>query len=160
MTRVQERGAGRIETIGGRNRTLSVTIDPNIGGAYGESVEHVRTYAPWHMLWFRRCDRPVYAGPSQPPTTSSSMELSFTLRSPAQRDPLHSAEIRDALVRAQEASRDPLGTLPMEPWQFYHLNAEAVSSVAWLYARLLEDEVGADGARSAYEQWRAIPGWI
>lgn len=91
------------------------------------------------------------------------MELSFTLRPsdpPEQRDPVRSAELRDALARAREASRDPLGMLPVEPWQLYHLSVEAVSSVAWLYARLLEDEVGADGARSAYEQWRAVPGWI
>lgn len=59
-----------------------------------------------------------------------------------------------------EASRDPLGTLATEPWRFYPLNADAVATVAWLYARLLEKEVGVESARAAYEQWRAIPGWV
>jgi hypothetical protein len=90
------------------------------------------------------------------------MELSFSLRSPdpaEQGAPARSA-LRDALARASDASRDPLGTLPVEPWRFYPLNAEAVSAVAWLYARLLEEEVGAEGARAAYDQWRSIPGWV
>lgn len=68
--------------------------------------------------------------------------------------------MKEALARAMDAARDPLGTLTVTPWRFYLLGAETVSSVAWLYARLLEDEVGADGARAAYEQWRAVPGWI
>lgn len=89
------------------------------------------------------------------------MELSFALRSPdlTERAPAQSA-MKDALARALEASRDPLGTLAVEPWQFYILSPESVSTVAWLYARLLEKDVGAEGARAAYEQWQAIPGWI
>lgn len=89
------------------------------------------------------------------------MELSFTLRSPdpAERSPAQPV-MKEALIRAMEASRDPSGRLAIEPWQFYLLGIEAVSAVAWLYARLLEDEVGAEGARAAYEQWQAVPGWI
>ena len=89
------------------------------------------------------------------------MELSFALHSPdlSERAPAQ-AGMKDALARALEASRDPLGTIDVEPWQFYLLSPETVSTVAWLYARLLEEEVGTEGARAAYEQWQAIPGWI
>ena len=88
------------------------------------------------------------------------MELSIALRSASLTAPSAQAEMREALARALEASHDPLGTLDIEPWQFYLLSPESVSTVAWLYARLLEKEVGAEGARAAYEQWQAIPGWI
>lgn len=89
------------------------------------------------------------------------MELTFALRSPERvgRSPEQSM-MKEALIRAMEAARDPSGTLTITPWRFYLLGAETISAVAWLYARLLEEEVGADGARAAYEQWRAIPGWI
>lgn len=89
------------------------------------------------------------------------MELSFALRSldPAERT-TGQPVMKEALIRAMEASRDPSGRLAVEPWQFYLLSAESVAAVAWLYARLLEDEVGAEGARAAYEQWQAIPGWV
>ena len=89
------------------------------------------------------------------------MELSFTLRSPEndlERTPKQ-LRMREVLLRAMEAARDPSGTAAV-PWRFYLLGAETISTVAWLYARLLEDEMGAEGARAAYEQWRAVPGWI
>lgn len=91
-----------------------------------------------------------------------SMEISFALRSPEQNEQRAPAPatLREALVRAQEASRDPFGTLGIEPWHFYPLDADAITTVAWLYARLLEKEVGTESARAAYEQWRAIPGWV
>lgn len=73
--------------------------------------------------------------------------------------PLEQAMMKEALVRAMEAARDPSGSVAV-PWRFYLLGAETTSAVAWLYARLLEGEVGAEGARAAYEQWRAVPGWI
>ncbi len=59
-----------------------------------------------------------------------------------------------------EAARDPLGTVDPVPWRYYVLGAETISALAWFYARRLEDEMGAEGARAAYEQWRAVPGWI
>lgn len=65
-----------------------------------------------------------------------------------------------ALERAMEAARDPLGSLDPEPWTYYRLDEETVSAVVWLYARLLEEEMGPEGARAAYGQWRAIPGWV
>lgn len=90
------------------------------------------------------------------------MELSFALRSPdheLERTPKQ-VRMKEALVRAMEAARDPSGAGTPVPWRFYLLGSETISTVAWLYARLLEDEVGAEGARAAYEQWRAVPGWI
>lgn len=65
-----------------------------------------------------------------------------------------------ALVRALQEARDPMGTLNPEPWRYYRLDEEAISAVVWLYARLIEEEVGAEGARAAYGQWRAVPGWV
>lgn len=65
-----------------------------------------------------------------------------------------------ALARALEAARDPLEALDPEPWHYYRLDEEKVSAVVWLYARLLEDEMGAEEARAAHGQWRAIPGWV
>jgi nitroreductase len=90
------------------------------------------------------------------------MELSFALHSPdlERERPLEPAMMKDALLRAMEAARDPSGSSGAVPWRFYLLGMETISAVAWLYARLLEGEVGAEGARAAYEQWRAVPGWI
>jgi hypothetical protein len=90
------------------------------------------------------------------------MELSFALHSPDREmeRPLEPLMMREALLRAMEAARDPSGAAAGVPWRFYLLGAETISAVAWLYARLLEGEVGAEGARAAYEQWQAVPGWI
>jgi len=76
-------------------------------------------------------------------------------------DPAHvDVGLDEALARAKEASRDPSGTLREEPWRFYMLSPETAAAVAWLAARRLEAEVGLESARAAYEQWRAVPGWI
>lgn len=83
------------------------------------------------------------------------MTVSFELRreaSPTLHEP--------ALRRALDASRDPSGEGFYEPWRLYVLHPEAAASVAWLVARHLEPEVGPEGARAAYEQWRAVPGWV
>lgn len=90
------------------------------------------------------------------------MDLSFALRSPEPDEPLAPAPValESALARAEEAARDPLGVLSVEPWRFYRLSADAVATVAWLYARLIEREVGVEGARAAFEQWQSIPGWV
>jgi len=69
-------------------------------------------------------------------------------------------DLRGALARALDASRDPSGTSLNEPWRFYVLDAETSAAVAWLAARRLEPAMGPEGARAAYEQWRAVPGWI
>lgn len=90
------------------------------------------------------------------------MDFSFALRppEPAEPPPVAPVALETALARAEEAARDPLGVLAVEPWGFYRLTPDAVSTVAWLYARLLEKEVGTESARAAYEQWQAIPGWV
>lgn len=88
------------------------------------------------------------------------MELNVAFRTHDAATPAGTHPLQEALARAMEAARDPLGVHPIEPWRFYHLEPESVATVAWLNARLLEPEVGIEGARAAYEQWRAIPGWI
>ncbi len=87
------------------------------------------------------------------------MELSLTPRAPKPSLP-SAAMHKAALDRALDAARDPAGLLDPEPWHYYELDEETISAVAWLYARLLEEEMGAEGARAAYGQWRAVPGWI
>lgn len=92
--------------------------------------------------------------------TRLSMDLNVAFRPHDDASPAGGHLLREALARAMEAARDPLGLHPIEPWRFYHLDPESIASVAWINARLLEPEVGIEGARAAYEQWRAIPGWI
>jgi hypothetical protein len=65
-----------------------------------------------------------------------------------------------ALQRALEAARDPGGLPKREPWRVYPLDGDQAASLAWMAARRLEPVVGLEGARAAYEQWRAIPGWV
>jgi nitroreductase len=72
----------------------------------------------------------------------------------------HDPDLRAALDRALDAARDPNGGGHTAPWRFYVLDAETSAAVAWLAARRLEPEMGPEGARAAYEQWRAVPGWI
>jgi hypothetical protein len=65
-----------------------------------------------------------------------------------------------ALKRALEAARGPGSPPSQEPWRVYPLDDEQVATLAWLAARQLEPTVGREDARAAYEQWRAIPGWV
>lgn len=90
------------------------------------------------------------------------MALSFELRLPdrTERHAPAPAVLKDALARARAAARDPHGELALEPWRFHDLGADAIATVSWLYARLIEREVGAESARAAFEQWQAIPGWV
>lgn len=81
------------------------------------------------------------------------------------RDPLDAnrdtgADLDAPLARAIEAACDAAGKVGPHPWRFYILEAESASAVAWLAARGIEPLVGAEGSRAAYEQWRAVPGWI
>ncbi len=93
------------------------------------------------------------------PTALPPMPLSLSPRSPEPTGPSQAAQ-QAALTRAFEAARDPLGIVDPVPWHYYVLGPETVSALAWRYAHHLEAEVGPEGARAAYEQWRTVPGWI
>jgi hypothetical protein len=87
------------------------------------------------------------------------MMLRQDLRDPQDDQTLRMApeDLVAPLARAFEAAGASEGA---EPWRFYLLEPEVAAAVAWLAARGLEKTVGAEGARAAYEQWRAVPGWI
>lgn len=101
--------------------------------------------------------RPLYRWPAChalfPMTLSSGLRFATDL-------PLADADLEAALARAMEAARDPFGMSQKELWQFRVLSPEISAAVAWLAARRLEAEVDLESARAAYEQWRAVPGWI
>lgn len=83
------------------------------------------------------------------------MNLSHTIREP-ERNEVHSeSELLGAVERALEAAGEEDAR-----WHFRVLDPETSAALAWLAARRLEAEMGTEGARAAYEQWRAVPGWI
>ncbi len=88
------------------------------------------------------------------------MTLSQHLRDPSLPPgiPTSGAALHAALRRAMEAA-DDVGA-GARPWRLYVLGPEMAAAGAWLAARRMEAEVGPEGARAAYEQWRAVPGWI
>lgn len=88
------------------------------------------------------------------------MTLSQDLREPELQPRTPEAELRAALDRAIEAAGEAGDGPRREPWRFYLLGPETAAAVAWLAARRLEGDVGTEGSRAAYEQWRAVPGWI
>jgi len=88
------------------------------------------------------------------------MTLSQEIREPELDYESPEASLAEALERAIEAAREPSGEPRREPWRLYLLGPETASAVAWMAARRMEPEVGLEGARAAYEQWCAVPGWI
>jgi hypothetical protein len=88
------------------------------------------------------------------------MTLSYNLRLYEPEEHMPDIDLSEALARATEAARDSGGGPRWEPWRFYVLGPETAAAAAWLAARRLEAEVGLESARAAYEQWRAVPGWI
>lgn len=88
------------------------------------------------------------------------MMLRNDLREPDAIEQVSDASLPEAVARAIAAAADPGPASADSAWTFYVVESEAASSLAWLAARRLESQVGTDGARAAYEQWRAVPGWV
>lgn len=70
------------------------------------------------------------------------------------------ADLEAALARALNVARTPAQGSDEPAWRLYVLDPDIAAAVAWLAARRLEPDAGLEGARAAYEQWRAVPGWI
>ena len=73
----------------------------------------------------------------------------------AEIDPLDAA-----LHRAFDAVRDIEVDYAVDPWRFYRIEAEKAYAIAWLNARIIEDDAGIEAAQAAYDQWRSVPGWV
>lgn len=67
--------------------------------------------------------------------------------------------LREAGTRALAAANDAPTAHP-RPWRLYLLGAEAALQGAWHLAQTLGAEHGPEAGRAAYEQWRAVPGWV
>ncbi len=65
-----------------------------------------------------------------------------------------------ALRRAFEAVRDIDVDYAIDPWRFYRIEPEKAHAIAWLNARIIEDDAGIEAAQAAYDQWRSVPGWV
>ena len=65
-----------------------------------------------------------------------------------------------ALRRAFDATRDVPVEYAVDPWHFYTIRPEKAQAIAWLNARLIEEEAGIEAAQAAYDQWRSVPGWV
>ncbi len=74
---------------------------------------------------------------------------------PAELNPLHAA-----LRRAFDAVRDIEVDYAIDPWKFYTIEPQKAHAIAWLNARIIEDEAGIEAAQAAYDQWRSVPGWV
>ena len=74
--------------------------------------------------------------------------------------PAEPASLDAALRRAFDAARDVPVEGAVAPWRFYRIRAEQAQAIAWLNARLIEADVGIEGAQAAYDQWRSVPGWV
>ena len=85
-------------------------------------------------------------GPSDGPDEGAAPELPRPLG------------LREVAARALAAAHD--GPPPAAPSRFYVLGVEAALQAAWHLAHAIEAEHGAEAARAAYEQWRAVPGWV
>lgn len=86
------------------------------------------------------------------------MTLSHQIRDPEVPEGGSTLSLPAALRRALEAAHEEHGR--RGPWRFYPLAPDSAAALAWLAARSLEPAVGHEGARAAYEQWRAVPGWV
>jgi len=74
---------------------------------------------------------------------------------PAELNPLDAA-----LHRAFDAVRDIEVDYAIDPWHFYRIEPEKAHAIAWLNARIIEDDAGIEAAQAAYDQWRSVPGWV
>lgn len=74
--------------------------------------------------------------------------------------PVEQKPLAAALGRAMEAVRDVPVDYGVDPWAFYRIEPEKAHAIAWLNARLIEEEAGIEAAQAAYDQWRSVPGWV
>jgi len=74
--------------------------------------------------------------------------------------PAEPASLDAALRRAFDATRDVPVEYAVDPWRFYTIRAEKAQAIAWLNARLIEEEAGIEAAQAAYDQRRSVPGWV
>ncbi len=74
--------------------------------------------------------------------------------------PVEFNPLDEALRRAYDAVRDIEVDFAVDPWKFYSIEPQKAHVIAWLNARIIEDEAGIEAAQAAYDQWRSVPGWV
>lgn len=84
---------------------------------------------------------------------------SHTIQSAIQR-PFELSPLVAALHRAIDAVRDVPVDFGVDPWHFYTIEPEKAHAIAWLNARMIEEDAGIEAAQAAYDQWRSVPGWV
>ena len=84
---------------------------------------------------------------------------SHSIQPLAQR-PFEQTPLVDALHRAIEAVRDVPVDFGVDPWNFYTIEPQKAHAIAWMNARMIEEDAGIEAAQAAYDQWRSVPGWV
>lgn len=74
--------------------------------------------------------------------------------------PVEQHPLDPALQRAFDAVRDIDVDFAIAPWRFYTIEPDKANAIAWLNARMIEDDAGIEAAQAAYDQWRSVPGWV